>query len=130
MLKVFCGTLETAPLSVILSRIHIYLLSGSRKFGRGGITKRCSNMKSSLWAVTTTSAGSKHRKLPRVRIILFCKAKCLAPTGAQEMLISVRPFQVCLEQSIFIFLGQRAIRALREKSESNQSIQIMIQLRM
>ena len=35
---------------------------------------------------------------------------------------SVRPVQVCLEleQSIFIFLGQRAIRALRERSESNQ----------
>ena len=28
--------------------------------------------------------------------------------------------QSCLEQSIFIFLGLRAIRALREKSESNQ----------
>ena len=32
---------------------------------------------------------------------------------------SVRPVQVCLEQSIFIFLGQRAIRAIKAlKSES------------
>ena len=52
----------------------------------------------------------------------------LAPTGAQGVTIFVclyvRPVQVCLEQSIFIFLGQRerAIRehykrALREHSE-------------
>ena len=55
----------------IVSRFQIYLLSGSRKFGRGETTRRCSSMRSSLWAVTTMSAGSKHRKLPRVRIILF-----------------------------------------------------------
>ena len=30
----------------------------------------------------------------------------LAPTGAQEMLVSVRPVQVCLELSIFIVLTQ------------------------
>ena len=33
---------------------------------------------------------------------------------------SVRPVQVCLEQSIFIFLGQRAIGELSGQSESNQ----------
>ena len=33
---------------------------------------------------------------------------------------SVCPAQVCLEQSIFIFLGQRAIRALKKQSESTQ----------
>ena len=32
----------------------------------------------------------------------------------------VRLVQVCLEQSTFIFLGQRAIRALRGQSEGNQ----------
>ena len=57
--------------SIQISRFHIYLLSGSRKFGRGGTTRRCSSMRSSLWAVTTMSAGSKHRKLPRVRILIF-----------------------------------------------------------
>ena len=52
----------------------------------------------------------------------------LAPTGAQEMLMFVRSVQTCLEQSIFIFLGQRSIRAVRERedSESNQSIQIKV----
>ena len=30
----------------------------------------------------------------------------LAPSGAQEMLIFVRPSLTCLELSIFIFLGQ------------------------
>ena len=43
----------------------------------------------------------------------------LAPTGAQgvtlSVCLSVRPASVCLEQSIFIFQGQRAIR---EQSES------------
>ena len=56
----------------------------------------------------------------------------LAPTRAQGMLISVCMYQTCLEQSIFIFLGQsalggpsehlesskRAIRALKSKSYS------------
>ena len=43
----------------------------------------------------------------------------LAPTGAQGMLMSVCQGQVCLEQSIFIFLGQRAIK---EHSESNRAV--------
>ena len=51
----------------------------------------------------------------------------LAPTGAQEMLIFIHMFvrsvQVCLKQSIFIFLGQQA---LREQSESNQSLKIRV----
>ena len=47
----------------------------------------------------------------------------LAPTGAQGMLMcvcpSLRPAQSALEQSIFIFLGQRA---LREQAKSNQAL--------
>ena len=65
----------------------------------------------------------------------------MAPTEAQGVTMCVRPFvrsvQICLEQSILIFLGQRAIRAhrdhsksnqrtLREQSESNQSIKIRV----
>ena len=38
----------------------------------------------------------------------------------------VRLVQVCLEQSIFIFLGRRALRALRQHSENNQSIKIRV----
>ena len=45
-------------------------------------------------------------------------------TGAHEVTLpvcpSVRAGQVCLEQSIFIYLSQRAIRALREQSENSQ----------
>ena len=45
----------------------------------------------------------------------------LAPTGSQEVTLSVRPsvplVTSCLEQSIFIFLGQRA---LKEHSKSTQ----------
>ena len=47
-------------------------------------------------------------------VLFFNEWKFLAPTGAQEVLILVRPFvrsvQTCLEQSIFIFLGQIALR--------------------
>ena len=45
----------------------------------------------------------------------------LVLTGAQEMLIFVSLFvrlvQVFREQSIVIFLGQRALRSIREQSE-------------
>ena len=51
------------------SGLFFILFSGSRKSGRGGTTRRCWNMKSSSWAVTTMSAESKHRKWPRVRNI-------------------------------------------------------------
>ena len=55
----------------------------------------------------------------------------LAPTGAQEVTLSICPsvptMKSWLEQSIFIFLGQRDIKqskntqgALREHSESTQ----------
>ena len=48
--------------------------------------------------------------------------------------LSVRPVKSCLEQSIFIYLGQRALRkqsensqrVLWEHSESNQSIKIRV----
>ena len=35
----------------------------------------------------------------------------------------VRPVQVCLDQSIFIFLDQRAIRTIRERSGNTKNIQ-------
>ena len=48
----------------------------------------------------------------------------LAPTGALEMLIfvclSVCPVKSCLEQSIFIYLGQRALRVHSDHSESTK----------
>ena len=48
----------------------------------------------------------------------------LAPIGAQGVTIWVRPFvrlvQTCLEQSIFIFLGQRAIKEHWEHSVIHQ----------
>ena len=44
----------------------------------------------------------------------------LAPIGAQVMLTFVRAFvrsgQICLKQSIFIFLGQKIQRVFRENS--------------
>ena len=47
-----------------------------------------------------------------------------APTGAQEMLMfvrsSVRPVQVCLEQSIFIILAQIFKQSVRNKSAVNE----------
>ena len=49
----------------------LFSFSGSRKSGLGGTTRRCWNMKSSSWAVTTMSAESKHRKWPRVREIFL-----------------------------------------------------------
>ena len=45
-----------------------------------------------------------------IQCLIHVKGKlniCLAPTGAQEMPMFVRSFHTCLEQSIFIFLGQR-----------------------
>ena len=48
----------------------------------------------------------------------------LAPTGAQEMLMFVLMAKVCLiEQSIFIFLGQRS---LRKQSGNIKSIEIRV----
>ena len=49
----------------------------------------------------------------------------LAPTRAQGVTMSARSFvrlfvhlvQVCFEQSFFIYLDQRSLRALREQSE-------------
>ena len=57
--------------------------------------------------------------LVNLEIHKYVKEKIfLAPTGAQEVTLcvcmSVRPAQVCQEQSIFILIGQRALRALRE----------------
>ena len=51
----------------------------------------------------------------QVQEILF-----LAPPEALETLMFVRPAQVCLEQSIFIFLGQRTLKGPSEHSESDQ----------
>ena len=48
--------------------------------------------------------------------ILVLRSTFLAPIGAQEMLMSVRPVQVCLEQSIFIILAQIFKQSVRNKS--------------
>ena len=68
--------------------------------------------------------------MPLITTLVSLKSICfLAPTGAQGVTMSVRPFvcagQSCIEQSIFIFLGQRsirepsrAIRALKSESSS------------
>ena len=75
-----------------LHRIIIYLSIGNQKISRGH------------W--------SRYYYLFSYLVYFF-----LAPTGAQEMLMFVCSVQTCLEQSIFIFLGQRAI----EHSENTQT---------
>ena len=47
-------------------------------------------------------------------------------SSSHNLRVSVRSVQTCLEQSIFIFLGQRSIRALREQSESTHSTQVAL----
>ena len=50
-------------------------------------------------------------KVPDPEMKCLYSIQFLAPTGAQEMLMFVLMAKVCLiEQSIFIFLGQRSLR--------------------
>ena len=60
----------------------------------------------------------------RNRLCRLVRTQILAPTGAQGMLLSVCPSvcaaQTCLEPSIFIFLGQRALRGHSENTQRAQ----------